>query len=81
MENGRVVTGDLPKIEKGKNGRVIMGDLPKWRNGLTVMGDLSKLKNMENGQVVMGDLPKNWMVRAQMRTQKEVGLENALPKW
>jgi hypothetical protein len=29
----------------------------------------------------MGDLPKNWMVRAQMRTQKEVGLENALPKW
>jgi hypothetical protein len=35
---------------------------------------------MENGRVVMGDLPKIRMVRAQRRTRKEVGLENALPK-
>jgi hypothetical protein len=27
MENGRVVMGDLPKMEKGKSGRVVMGDL------------------------------------------------------
>jgi len=28
----------------------------------------------------MGDLPKKKLVRAQRRTRKEVGLENALPK-
>jgi len=27
MENGRVVMGDLPKMEKEKSGRVVMGDL------------------------------------------------------
>ena len=39
MENGRIVMGDPPKMEKRKSGRVVMGDLPRWRNGLIVMGD------------------------------------------
>ena len=29
MENGRIVMGDLPKMEKKKSGRVVMGDLPR----------------------------------------------------
>jgi hypothetical protein len=40
--NGRIVMGDLPKMEKRKSGRVVMGDLPKWKNGLIVMGDLPR---------------------------------------
>jgi hypothetical protein len=56
--------GDLPKNRKRKSGRVVMGDLPKWRDG----------------RVVMGDLPRKKLVRAERRTRKEVGLENALPK-
>jgi hypothetical protein len=63
-----------------KSGRVVMGDLPRWKNGRIVMGDLPKKKNMENGRVVMGDLPRKMLARAQRRTRKEVGLENALPE-
>jgi hypothetical protein len=42
MENGRIVMGDLPKMEKMKSGHIVMGDLPRWRNDLIVMGDLPR---------------------------------------
>ena len=48
--------------------------------GLIVMGDLPRYKTWRIGRIVMGDLPRKMLVRAQRRTQKEVGLENALPK-
>jgi hypothetical protein len=57
-----------------------MGDLPRRRNGLIVMGDLPEKKTWRIGRVVMGDLPKKRIARAQRRTRKGVGLENALPK-
>jgi len=37
-------------------------------------------KTWRIGHVVMGDLPRKKMARAQRRTRKEAGLENALPK-
>ena len=56
-------------------------DKKTWRIGRVVMGDLPRKKD---GLIVMGDLPK-WKkerVRAQKRTRKEIGLENAIPeKW
>jgi hypothetical protein len=42
IENGRVVMGDLSKMEKRNSGRVVMSDLPRWRNGLIVMSDLPR---------------------------------------
>ena len=47
----------------------------KGKSGLIIMGDLPRWKN---GLIVMDDLPGK-MVRAQRRTQNEVGLENTLP--
>jgi len=47
----------------------------KGKIGLIIIGDLPK---WENDIIVMDDLPRK-MVRAQRRTQKEVGLENTLP--
>ena len=52
-------------------------DKKTWRIDRVVMGDVPRKKD---GLIVMGDLPK-WKkgrVRAQRRTRKEVGLENAL---
>jgi len=67
-----------------KNGRVVMGDLPRKNVGLIVMGDLPK-ENIGEGSKAHskgGRVRKRttWEVRAQRRTQKEVGLANALPK-
>ena len=49
--------------------------------GLIVMGDLPRYKTWRIGRVVMGDLPRKMLVRAQKRSKKELGLQNALPEW
>jgi hypothetical protein len=71
MENGRVVMGDLPKNGKRKSGRVLMGDLPRKN-----VGEGSKAYS--KGSRVRKRTTQDMV--AQRRTQKEVGLENALPK-
>jgi hypothetical protein len=60
-----------------------MGDLPRWRNDLIVMGDLLGIGEGSKVHSKGGRVRKRitQVVRAQRRTQKEVELENALPRW
>jgi len=93
-DNGLIMMGDLPRWKMvslwwvtypKKDGLILMGDLPKWRWWSHYDGWPTQMKDDGEGSKAHskgGRVRKRttWEVRAQRRTQKEVGLANALPK-
>jgi hypothetical protein len=93
---GLIVMGDLPKKrmlvslwwvtypDGKKSGLIMMGDLPRWKM-VSLWWVTYPKKDVGEGSKAHskgGRVRKRttWEVRAQRRTQKEVGLANALPK-